>query len=88
MRQKLSSQLKNSLCTYRLLLGGLALPERYLDLSAQLPAQLEVEEEAEARYCSRLWQLGLAVAVAVAEQDPVHDQQHVDEVGRQLWRRI
>jgi hypothetical protein len=57
MRQKLSSQLKFSLCTYRLLLGrclGLALPERYLDLSAQLPAQLEVEEEAEAQYCSRL----------------------------------
>jgi hypothetical protein len=54
MRQKLSSQLKNSLCTYRLSLGGLALPGRYLDLSAQLPAQLEVEEEAEAQYCSRL----------------------------------
>jgi hypothetical protein len=35
---------------------GLALPERYLDLSAQLPAQLEVEAEveAEAQYCSRL----------------------------------
>jgi hypothetical protein len=59
MRQKLSSQLNFSLCTYRLLLRcylGLALPERYLDLSAQLPAQLEVEAEveAEAQYCSRL----------------------------------
>jgi hypothetical protein len=59
MRQKLSFQLNFSLCTYRLLLGcclGLALPERYLDLSAQPPAQLEVEVEveAEAQYCSWL----------------------------------
>jgi hypothetical protein len=93
MRQKVSSQLKFSLCTHRLLLGrylGLPLPERYLGLSVQLPVQLEleVEAEAEAQYYLRLQLLRLAVAVAEQDQHPDHDQQHVDEVGRQLWRPI